>query len=122
MRLPKLRELCLTILIIGVHFCAEAGFKDGVSLEEKARAFDRINARNGDSVQDPMDASYYIGYVLGVHDALSGTGSFCPPENFTINEATAIVRRYLRQNPGQLNKTADTLVVKALAQAFPCNR
>lgn len=45
---------------------------------------------------------------------------FCPPEGVTPNQANAVVRKWLQDNPARLHERAYMLIPAALAEAWPC--
>ena len=64
---------------------------------------------------------YFLGFVLGVHDAYASR-FFCVPRGVSKGQLAAIVRTYLAQNPEQWHRGAVNLVTDALAAAFPCQK
>ena len=60
-----------------------------------------------------------FGYVIGVHDALSGT-LVCSGEDVTKGMVVQAVLKYMRANPGALDKSGDVVVVDALKRVWPC--
>jgi hypothetical protein len=64
---------------------------------------------------------FCMGYIIGVADNRSFY--ICAPGGsggVTQGQFTDIVKKYLNDNPAQLHKDADVLVLDALTQAFPC--
>ncbi len=62
-----------------------------------------------------------MGYTIGVAD--SNSFLICAPGGpggVTQGQFTDIVKKYLNDNPAQLHRDADVLVLDALTQAFPC--
>ena len=93
-------------------------YLDGNDLIEHAADDDR--AKSGAArVEDYHGAARLIGYVLGVVDSLDGN-AFCIPDNVLAKQHTAIVKKYLQENPDQWNQPARRLIVSALASPFPC--
>lgn len=64
--------------------------------------------------------SYVQGYVSGVLDANGST--IATPDGFTIDQACAIVSKYLQENPQRLHLRGATLVREALLKAYPTRR
>lgn len=60
-----------------------------------------------------------FGYLIGVHDAVSGT-LVCSGDGVTQGLVVKAVLQYLRSHPETLNNSADTLVVAALKGVWPC--
>lgn len=46
--------------------------------------------------------------------------SFCLRKQVNIGQLRDVVFQYLQRNPSERDKTAASLVIEALAQAFPC--
>ena len=63
--------------------------------------------------------SYANGYIVGVHD-MGDTILFCTPPTITVGQTKDIVRIYLEINPTLRHLSAESLVVNALKQAYPC--
>jgi hypothetical protein len=60
-----------------------------------------------------------FGYVIGVHDALSGT-LVCSGANVTQGQVIEVVLKYMRNNPEVLDQSADRVVTAALKTVWPC--
>jgi hypothetical protein len=60
-----------------------------------------------------------FGYVIGVHDALSGS-VICSGDNVTQGQVINVVLKYMRQNPEVLDRSADQVVAAALKAVWPC--
>lgn len=65
------------------------------------------------------------GYVEAVTDVLShgaiiAGGKTCTPENATSSQVRDIVVRFLVNHPEERHFSAESLVTKALFEAFPC--
>jgi hypothetical protein len=60
-----------------------------------------------------------FGYVIGVHDALSGS-IVCSGDNVTQGQVIDVVLKYMRQNPEVLDRSADQVVAAALTAVWPC--
>ena len=71
-----------------------------------------------DKSDGSFSASYCFGYIIGAADA--NASSICTPSRVTKGQVFDIVKKYLNDNPAQLHKDADVLVLNALQQAFPC--
>lgn len=63
----------------------------------------------------------FRGYVAGVVD-LGDELLFCTGPGVTAGQYAAVVAKYLKNNPEKWNKSADSLVVEALREAFPCKK
>lgn len=60
------------------------------------------------------------GYVVGVADTLTAIGTVCLPGGVSNGQVTAVVHKYLRDNPAVLHQNAVVLVARALMDSFPC--
>ncbi len=97
-------------LIVGLLFVpcmASAEFLDGNGL------LSRMN----DSESIPRMVA--LGYVQGVADVYARV-KVCAPQNVTAGQARDVVKQYLELNPERRHYSADSLVVNALAQVWPC--
>lgn len=90
---------------------ADAAFLDGNKLREWCSSSDQGNQ------------GACLGYVVGVADMLSTNGGLggqaCIPE-IEATQAVSMVRRYLERHPDLARNAASDLVVRALAESFPC--
>lgn len=71
-----------------------------------------------DSDETVRDAVAF-GYVIGVHDAMSGA-LVCSGDDVTQGQVVEVVLKYLRSHPETLNNSADAVVVAALKGVWPC--
>jgi hypothetical protein len=64
------------------------------------------------------------GYIDAIADAYSPINAYtaCEPQSIANGQAVDVVRRYLATHPEQRYKPAWSLVLVALAEAFPCRR
>lgn len=116
------RALAAALVIFFASFPAMAAWKytyNGNMLIENMREYDKAN--RGDSNTDWGKAWAFRGYVFGVFDTANGA-LFCPPDQITSSQTLAIVAKHLEENPAQWTEPASTLVIQALAQAFPCKK
>jgi len=67
------------------------------------------------------------GYIAGVSDTTQGYDSvapknrlYCLPSNVDMDQLIRVVKKWLEDNPSQLNLPAHILVKRALGEAFPC--
>jgi hypothetical protein len=109
------------ILLISVLFPlghAHAQFISGNDLVIYMREYEKDE--RGDTSASDIEASRYIGYVIGVYDAHRFL--FDSPSGTSIGQVCAIVAKYLNEHPEKWNQTASDLVLEALKQAYPKNR
>ncbi len=82
--------------------------------------------KSGDA--DPSALGYCFGYVQGVTETELARGQaignpvFCMPKNVTTNEGVDLFKRHAGVNVSQHGVLAPVIVLKAFADAFPCNR
>ena len=69
----------------------------------------------------PQDIGMFRGYVAGVQDFNNGV-LFCAHANVTLSQSSAIVQKYLAENPQIWHLSAKELVVRALQKSFPCKK
>lgn len=75
-------------------------------------------ARKGD-----VSAALYIsGYLRGITDFQTLTGSLCPPDGVDMDQYRDIVESYLVKNPKDRNEAAIIHAAIAAHQAFPCKK
>lgn len=89
------------------------GFVDGNELWNQCD-------KNADSYPHIM----CMAYIVGVADVYSNqtANNMCLPKNATEEQLADVVTKYLRQHPEERHYTAQSDVLVALAEAFPCNR
>ena len=67
--------------------------------------------------------SFQNGYCLGIVQGVSDTSQdVCPGEHVSYIQITRVVLKYLQDHPEQLDQHGSTLVYRALAKAFPCQK
>lgn len=118
-----IRMLIRALVGFGIFFAASvasAEFLDGQKLKELINAQTRID--HGDiRSTDFQDAARANGYVLGVVD----TGIsilICPREGIKAGQLTAMVAKYLEDNPDKWSQSGDQIVINALKPTFPCQK
>jgi len=81
----------------------------------------------GHSEQAFFNQAFCLGYITGVTDIDGVDGSAfperrrsCVPENVTNGQVKDVVVKYLKEHPEERHIQASILIVKAVAQAFPC--
>jgi hypothetical protein len=95
---------------------ARAGFDDGNSLERLC------------SSSNVVEAGVCAGYVAGALDMkeavdilLNGASrAYCLPQNATIGQLTAVIRKWMYNNPERLHQSAASIVGVAMINAYPC--
>jgi len=75
--------------------------------------------------ENPSGSSFktglYSGYIAGVVDTVDGI-QFCTTSGVTRGQNSAVVAKYLKNNPEKWSQSADTLVIDAMKQTFPCKK
>ena len=103
-----MRKILLFTLLIPsfVH----AGFYSGNELKEQC------NKPTGS-----YNRGICHGYVASTID-MGEDLLFCPPSKVTLGQMTDVVIKYMNENPAQLHKSADSIVVSAISKDFPCGK
>lgn len=82
----------------------EAVFHEGNRLSESGQAY---------------ETGYFDGFVLGI--AISeGQKQWCPTKGWSSDQVNAIVAKFVRTSPELWQQPPSELVIRALANAFPC--
>ena len=106
-----MRVYALILLLAGLCGPARAEFVTGQQLKEYLD-----DAHTGVSFKSLTVA---MGYVAGVYDMVDRT-QVCITHELSAREAMDVVRRYLNAHRSELDQPGSKLVVKALADEFPC--
>lgn len=91
-----------------------AGFTNGNELQEWLSESEAAN-------ESRYHTGLFRGYVSGVVD----TGNdilFCTGSGVTRGQYSAVIAKYIKNNPEKWNKSASSLVIEAMQQAFPCKK
>jgi len=107
--------IILALLVLCISSDSSAFFEDGNNLVRRLREFEK--ARAGDPNANYDDATYYMGFVIGVHDATAY--NYNTPSQITVGQIWAVVAKYLKDNPEKWSQPASLLVMEALRKAFP---
>ena len=73
----------------------------------------------------PFQSGFCAGFVAGIADILAADPLIigqmvCAPLDVTTDQKRDVVKRYLEQHPERWHYAAASLVLDALAEAFPC--
>jgi Rap1a immunity proteins len=85
--------------------------------------YDICNAGNGTIKSEFCDVylgGISLGFYLSQDMTKQGYGTCLPEEPLDVRQTRAIVDKFMRDHPEELNQSAATLVVEALVRAFPC--
>lgn len=100
---------------------AQAYFITGQMLKDALEASDRL--KNGNpQAQDEREAQFGRGFVAGVADSALDGLRYCSPGDATLGQFNEVALRYLRAHPDAMPKTASSVVLQALIEAYPCRR
>lgn len=71
--------------------------------------------------QDPLNLEC-SGYIIGVFDTLSLSGTICPPYNREggTYQAVSVALKFLREHPERWHIHPSALLVESFKAAFPC--
>jgi hypothetical protein len=109
----------LFALLVFVNASAEAQQAVHVSTVETRLLAQACDATAG---KDPLDANVCTGYLLGSFDQMSFAHLICPPDGFSTQQAMAIGRKYLKDNPEKWHLHPAFLLREAFSGSFPCRR
>ena len=80
-----------------------------------------------EDIPDWVDASRCAGFIQGVadsHEVIVETGLgkklWCRTTGMTTGQLNSVILKFMRERPETLHESAASLVIIALAQAFPC--
>ena len=113
MRTALSLTLAIVLAAAALPATAEGEFMTGKTLKAGLEGW-----VSEDSEEIVRDAAAF-GYVIGVHDALSGS-VVCSGEDVTQGEVVKAVLRFMRDRPDTLDKSADVVVAEALKRVWPC--
>lgn len=105
---------------------AQASFETGNELYQKCKP-DRADYSGGfclgylSAVVDTHFETVFLVYIANSDrkDVRTRT-SYCLRDQVTLGQVRDVVNQYLEKNPAERDKEAASLVIKALAEAFPC--
>ncbi len=109
----------LLALLTGLLVATTASAMKGDELSQLLDAFNRANGNKSASDHDALAAGQFAGYVRGVEDSLQGF-RFCITPKATFNQRVALITKYVKAHPDELNNGATTLIVQALQPVYPC--
>jgi hypothetical protein len=93
---------------------------NGNGLLSRAEADERTTQGRASGL-DAQHSGQWQGFIAGAAWTLDDFDpKVCLPAAATVGQLSAVVLRYLRQNPAQLHRDSSNLVREALQQAFPC--
>jgi hypothetical protein len=91
-------------------------FKTGTEIKDGLQGW-----FGSDTVDTLIEDALAAGYVIGVHDALSGS-LVCTPPDITQGEVIKQALTFLNSHEDRLTESADRLVAAALAERWACRQ
>jgi len=107
-----LRSLIIVILLLNMGNAWADAFTDGNELHKWQLEKENPNG-------SAFKSGLYSGYVNGVVDT-NDEILFCTTRGVTRGQLSAVVTKYLNNNPERWNYAAHILVNDAMKNAFPC--
>ena len=132
--------LLLATLVKSTPICAQGApaetvitYQSGEQLIKRCRAYMRFRRQDPVTQEEIHDSGVCLGYVMGVVDLVRAeheeafktnkVAPICLPEGIIGVTLTAIVARYLDQNPAPFSHlSGGEVVILALANTLPCKR
>jgi hypothetical protein len=115
-------------LMLGIVLCFGSVQEVSARYEGALTGSDILDFCTDPSNKVSLSKGMCIGFTNGVEEGyIFGTvlhgvtkKAFCKPKGVSRGQVQLIVVKYLKDNPEQLHDFATLLIVKAMAQAFPC--
>lgn len=121
-----MRKIVVSVILAAVVLVsaqAQNASLSGQSLHDKWISYQRVSASNPNLDQsEVLNAGFYLGFVYGASTVAALDGWFNMPDGWAVGQSLAVVGRYLDQHPEEWNEQATTLVIKALALAWPVKK
>jgi hypothetical protein len=120
--------LCFLLLPALTH--ASSGAMDGNEMLTKCRPLWADSPSV--TTKEMLDSAYCGGYIAGVIDSqtmqfamdgmdhVKGRNRYCRPEEVTNGQVLKVLKKWLDNNPEKLHLRADTIILTAMLEAFPC--
>ena len=115
MKIKTLCLVCIMLLLLSPSFVAKsyAGMFDGNSLVSCMKHYEK---GIGHGAPDICRGFEFHGYVIGVLDATYFKYNI--PDGIPSLQICAIVAKFLKEHPEHWHKTASSIVIAALMEAF----
>ena len=97
---------------------AGAMYYDGNQLVALTREYEKCDREPKGC--DFIRVGVFTGFVTGVSD--SRESDYCPAAHIPVHQVCTIVVKYLSDHAEEWNMPAHVLVMRALKQAFPCEK
>jgi hypothetical protein len=125
-----MKKTALLVTIISIFFISPAlgeqmqTFKSGDKLQLECSGLEAPLKSDTKLLLDATCLNYIKG-VFDLHQTLVGSKTiepyFCKPTDVDLGQLTRTVIEYIEKNQDKAKKTASSLVLPALSEAFPCN-
>ena len=118
--------LCGAIVMGALSGFGSQARADGKMLLARCEQAERL--LNDERIEDPVNASFCLGYIGAIQSALPVLNSglkprqrWCMPKGgIEVGQTIRIALRFLRNNPQRLAENDAMLVIEALRNAYPC--
>ena len=121
--MKKITFLLLVLLLFVASSATADNYKAYVSGRDLIERCDTENMGTASRFIFP-NCMGYIAATIDTHESLIRSGAsspiFCKPEGHDLTEMHKIVCKYLNENSDSLLNNASELILKALAEIFPC--
>ncbi|WP_373879472.1 Rap1a/Tai family immunity protein [Klebsiella variicola] len=115
-----MKKTLLTLVLTSLSFSSSAYFYDGNKLSEWNNSRKKVNMQRATET-DWLQAGIMRGFVMGTFDS-ADPNVVCSDANVTVGQIEDVVGLYIDNHPEKRTKSAASLSLDALQQAFPCNR
>ena len=120
-----MKRILILITLLFATQQANASFVDGNRLKKQIDSCATLTdpfSPTQENAKKNNDCEFRVGYIAGVYDAYKGAGSLsrCIPDNLTLGQLTAVVENWLKSNPEDWHFNANSLVLLAIKEAWPC--
>ena len=112
----------LAIVALMVAHSAMAGWFTGFELKGLAESYEKISNGTSDINTDRYAAGVFHGYAIGVTSAQEVQGLICLPAQMKAGQISAIVAKFLKNNPETWNQPGETIVFTSISRTFPCKK
>ena len=114
----------IAVALLGLHglTCYSGDVVDcGFNISTCAAVAERIGPCGVlTTIGDAWNSAWFDGFVMGA--GLASPQKWRAPAAFSSQQLSAIVSRYVRENPKSWNQGPQLIVLQALAQAYPCKK
>jgi Rap1a immunity proteins len=108
-----LNLVAVVLMLVSMDPAAGGFFLTGNALKSKLEKVESNYFADG-------DATLALGYVMGVSDVYSAVGFICSSNYVTSGQVAAVVLKYMREHPEQLDISAEAIIFEASKETWPC--